>query len=67
MKKQKDEINIQREQCEILLRKQEYEYEVKLQQYNFLKKEKDYLYEKFNEQIYQIQQKIGLKVKNTIF
>lgn len=67
---QKTEIKKAIENAEILFRKLEYEYEVKFQQYTFLEKERDALYSKFNDTIYEIQQKTGLKVKynnKTIF
>lgn len=60
--KQKAEIKKAIESAEIFYRKLEYEYEVKFQQYQFLKKERDLLFAKFNEAIYEIQQKVGLKV-----
>lgn len=39
----------------------EYEYEVKLQEFKFLSHEKDALYKNFNETVYGLQQKVGLK------
>lgn len=60
--KQKAEIKKAIESAEIFFRKLEYEYEVKFQQYQFLKKERDSLYSKFNDAIYEIHQKSGLKV-----
>ena len=59
---QKAEIKKAIEAAEIFFRKLEYEYEVKFQQYQFLKKERDLLYGKFNDCIYEIHQKSGLKV-----
>lgn len=60
---QKAEIKTAIETAETFFRKLEYEYEVKFQRYQFLKKERDALYAKFNEAIYEIHQKTGLKVK----
>lgn len=60
---QKAEIKKAIEAAEIFFRKLEYEYEVKFQQYQFLKKERDLLYGKFNDCIYEIHQKSGLKVR----
>lgn len=61
---QKKEIKKDIEIAEAFYRKLEYEFEVKFQQYQFLKKERDALFAKFNEAIYEIQQKVGLKVNN---
>lgn len=60
---EKAEIKKSIENAELLFRKLEYEYEVKYQQYVFLERERDALYAKFNEAIYEIQQKTGLKVE----
>lgn len=59
---EKAEIKKSIENAEVLFRKLEYEYEVKYQQYVFLERERDAIYAKFNEAIYEIQQKTGLKV-----
>ena len=61
--KQKAEIKKAIETAEAFFRKLEYEFEVKFQQFQFLKKERDSLYSRFNEAIYEIHQKTGLKVR----
>lgn len=43
-------------------RELEFKYEVKLQQFSYLEKEKDALYDKYEERMYEIQQKTGLRV-----
>lgn len=39
----------------------EWQYEVRLQQYGYLEKERDELFEEFNQTIYELQQKTGLR------
>ena len=39
----------------------EWQYEVRLQQFQYLEKEKDELFESFNQTIYELQQKTGLR------
>jgi hypothetical protein len=43
------------------IRNCEWEYEVLLQQYNYLVKERNDVYEKYQDSIFEIQQKSGLK------
>lgn len=61
LQEEKERIKAEIESCEIRFRKLEFEYEVKLQQLKYLERERDALSEKFNEAIYDIQSKTGLK------
>lgn len=66
LKKRKDEIKIKIKEQENKFRKMEFEYEVKLQQFKYLEREKSSLVEKFNEAVYEIQSKTGLKVSSKL-
>jgi len=61
LQEEKERVKGEIENAEIKFRKLEFEYEVKLQQLKYLERERDALTEKFNEAIYQIQSKTGLK------
>jgi Membrane-bound metallopeptidase len=58
----KEKIKADIEEQEQKFRKMEFEYEVKLQQFKYLEREKNALAEKFNDAVYEIQAKTGLKV-----
>lgn len=62
LKIKKEEIKRIIEDLETRFRKLEYEFEVKLQKHLFLEREIKYLNQKFNENLFEIQQKIGLEV-----
>lgn len=59
---QKEKIKAKIEEQETKFRKMEFEYEVKFQQFKYLEREKNALGEKFNDAVYDIQAKTGLKV-----
>jgi len=61
LQEEKERIKAEIENAEMRFRKLEFEYEVKLQQLKYLERERDALSEKFNEAIYDIQSKTGLK------
>ena len=56
--KLRDEIT----KTELMYRELEFQYEVKLQNYKYLEKEKNVLFEKYEDTMYDIHQKAGLKV-----
>jgi len=62
LQEEKERVKAEIENAEMRFRKLEFEYEVKLQQLKYLERERDSLSEKFNEAIYDIQSKTGLKV-----
>jgi len=61
LQEEKERVKSEIENSEIRFRKLEFEYEVKLQQLKYLERERDALADKFNEAIYDIQSKTGLK------
>jgi chromosome segregation ATPase len=61
LKKEKDRVKDEIEQAELEFRRNEFEYEVKLQQFKYLERETNALSDKFNEAVYEIQRKTGLK------
>ena len=44
-----------------VLKDVEWQFEVRLQQYQYLEREKEQLFESFNQTIYELQQKTGLR------
>ena len=65
LQEEKERVKAEIENAEMRFRKLEFEYEVKLQQLKYLERERDSLSDKFNEAIYDIQAKTGLKVIHT--
>jgi len=61
LQEEKERVKAEIENAEMRFRKLEFEYEVKLQQLKYLERERDSLSDKFNEAIYDIQAKTGLK------
>ena len=46
---------------DFVLKDVEWQFEVRLQQYQYLEREKEQLFESFNQTIYELQQKTGLR------
>ena len=62
LKEEKEDIKKKIASSEEEFRRMEFEYEVKLQQFKYLEREKNSLTDKFNDAVYEIQKKTGLKV-----
>ena len=58
LQKTKDEIIDEMEK----LQDQDWEYEVRLQKFKYLQEERNNIFNKFNDTIYEVHQKTGLKV-----